>query len=132
MKVDNINRDILRIIWTTWEISMTFSGKMWLDNIKSHKKTEFHPLFRRYIFWKTTEGEGGSQTDLSPAVLWLKIQCTLILLLIRFTLIGNQRTIRTLKTSVKRLYDIWSRDKCLENKLRKKKVIHAQNQYSFW
>ena len=26
------------------------------DNIKSHKKTGFHPLFRRYIFRKTTGG----------------------------------------------------------------------------
>ena len=26
------------------------------DNIKSHKKPGFHPLFRRYIFWKTTGG----------------------------------------------------------------------------
>ena len=26
------------------------------DNIKSHKKSEFHPLFRRYIFGKTTGG----------------------------------------------------------------------------
>ena len=28
------------------------------DNIKCHKKPEFQPLFRRYIFRKTT-GEGG-------------------------------------------------------------------------
>ena len=28
------------------------------DNIKSHKKPGFHPLFRRYIFRKTTEGVG--------------------------------------------------------------------------
>ena len=26
------------------------------DNIKSHKKTGFHPLSKRYIFRKTTEG----------------------------------------------------------------------------
>ena len=26
------------------------------DNIKSHKKTGFHPLFRGYIFQKTTVG----------------------------------------------------------------------------
>ena len=36
---------------------------MTYDNIKSHKKPRFDPLFRRYIFWKTTE-EG--QTYLSP------------------------------------------------------------------
>ena len=27
---------------------------MTYDNIKSHKKTGFHPLFRRHIFGKTT------------------------------------------------------------------------------
>ena len=30
MKIANIDREILGIFWTTWEISMTFSGKMWL------------------------------------------------------------------------------------------------------
>ena len=29
------------------------------DYIKSHKKPGFHPLFRKYIFQKTTGGEGG-------------------------------------------------------------------------
>ena len=29
------------------------------DNIKSHKKTGFHPPFRRYIFRKTTGERGG-------------------------------------------------------------------------
>ena len=29
---------------------------MTYDNSKSHKKTGFHLLFRRYIFGKTTEG----------------------------------------------------------------------------
>ena len=27
---------------------------MTYDNSKSHKKPEFHPLFRREIFWKIT------------------------------------------------------------------------------
>ena len=39
------------------------------DNFKSHKKPGFHPLFRIYIFWKTTGG--GGQIN-SPAVLGLK------------------------------------------------------------
>ena len=30
---------------------------MTYDNIKSHKKPELHPLFRRYIFRKTTAGQ---------------------------------------------------------------------------
>ena len=45
------------------------------DNIKSHKKPGFHPLSRRYIFWKT-QGEGGrggveSNWPPFPAVLGL-------------------------------------------------------------
>ena len=31
------------------------------DNIKSHKKTGFHPPFRRYIFRKTTGERGGGK-----------------------------------------------------------------------
>ena len=38
------------------------------DNIQSHKKAGFHPLFRRYIFGKTAEV---GQID-PPAVLGLK------------------------------------------------------------
>ena len=41
------------------------------DNFKSHKKTGFHPLFRRYNFQKTT-GVGG-QIDPHPAVLELRL-----------------------------------------------------------
>ena len=38
-----------------------FRKSVTYDNIKSHKKLESHPLFRRYIFQKTTEEkEGGS------------------------------------------------------------------------
>ena len=34
---------------------MNFSEKMLYDNVKCHKKrTEFHPLFRKYIFGKNT------------------------------------------------------------------------------
>ena len=35
------------------------------DNIKSHRKPGFHPLFRRYIFRKTTEGAGVKFAPLS-------------------------------------------------------------------
>ena len=34
------------------------------DNIQSHKKTGFHPLFRRYIFGRAT---GRSQIDHPPS-----------------------------------------------------------------
>ena len=52
MKKGNIAREILHNFWTTWVISMKFSGKMCLTRILSHKKPRFHPLFRRYIFRK--------------------------------------------------------------------------------
>ena len=36
----------------------TFRKDVPYDNVKSHKKLGFHPLFRRYIFQKTTvEGQ---------------------------------------------------------------------------
>ena len=46
MKIDNISR----------------------NNIKSHKKPGFNPLFRRYIFRKATRGGG---VGVTPAVLGL-------------------------------------------------------------
>ena len=30
MKIANIEKENLHILWTTWEISMKLSGKMWL------------------------------------------------------------------------------------------------------
>ena len=37
------------------------------DNIKTHKKPVFHPLFRRYIFWKTTWRKGrGGEVGIDP------------------------------------------------------------------
>ena len=45
MKVANIQREILHNFWTTWGISMKFSGKMCLMIILKVKKTPgFHPL----------------------------------------------------------------------------------------
>ena len=44
---------------------MTFSGKIWIMIILSQKKWGFHPLFRRYIFPKTT-GKGGIKLPLLP------------------------------------------------------------------
>ena len=54
MKIANIDRKV-RIFWTTWGISIKISGNTWLIN----SKKEPRPLFRRYIFGKTT----GSQAD---------------------------------------------------------------------
>ena len=65
MAIANIDRESLHIFWTTLGISMKFSGKMRFMILKVIKK-EFHPLFRRYIFGKTS--------NWSPAFLGLKCQ----------------------------------------------------------
>ena len=42
MKISNIEREIIYIFWTTWGISIKFSGKMWLIIIlKLTKKQGF-------------------------------------------------------------------------------------------
>ena len=64
MKIGNIARENLQNFWTTWVISMTFSGKMCLMAILKVTKTGFHPLFRRYIFRKTTGGVRGVKLTL--------------------------------------------------------------------
>ena len=46
MKTVNIEEENLHIIWTTWVISMKFSGK-------KSQKTGLHPLSRKHIFRKT-------------------------------------------------------------------------------
>ena len=52
IKIANIDRKILHIFWTTRRNSMKFFRKdVPYDNIKIHKKTGFHYLFRRNIFW---------------------------------------------------------------------------------
>ena len=43
----DIERENLHIFWTTWETSMKFSGKTWL-NIKSHKKKQGFTLSLEY------------------------------------------------------------------------------------
>ena len=61
MKIVNIDEESLHIFWTTWGISMTFSGKekMWLMTVlKVIKNAGRHALSRRYIFEKT-KGMGG-------------------------------------------------------------------------
>ena len=49
---ENIN-----IFWTIWEISMKYSGKMWLKIILKVIKSRLHPRSEKYIFGKTTEEE---------------------------------------------------------------------------
>ena len=58
-----------------------FRKDMPYDNIKSRKKPESHPLFRRYIFRKTTGWSNWPPAPPpSPAVLVLKIGVTLVIL----------------------------------------------------
>ena len=40
------------------EFQSNFKNDVTYGNIKTHKKTGFHPLIRRYIFGKTTGGFG--------------------------------------------------------------------------
>ena len=47
MKIANIDREFFYIF---------FRKDVFKDNIESHKKPEFHPLFRRYIFRKSFYG----------------------------------------------------------------------------
>ena len=54
MKIANIEKENLHVLWTTWEISIKLSEKMWLIIILNvTKKAALHPLFRKYIFRKT-------------------------------------------------------------------------------
>ena len=55
MKIANIDREF--ISERLEEIQWKFQERCVLRCFKSHKKTGFHHLFRRYIFRKTT-GEG--------------------------------------------------------------------------
>ena len=56
----NINGENLKMFWTTWGISMTFSGKMWLMIILSHRKPGLH-LEDKFLEKPQRTGEGGSQ-----------------------------------------------------------------------
>ena len=61
------------------------------DNSKSHKKTEFHPLSRRYIFRRTT---GGGESNWSPSPSRFRVnlskfwQYTFFLFILPFCLIS--------------------------------------------
>ena len=53
MKIANIDREILHIFWATWEISMKFSGKMWLTIVlKVTKNQGFTPSLVYTFFEK--------------------------------------------------------------------------------
>ena len=40
MKIVNIEKQNLHILWMTWEISMRYSGQMWLIIILNVKKSQ--------------------------------------------------------------------------------------------
>ena len=56
-KIGNIDREILQIFWTTWGISMRFSGKMWLMIILKVTKKGFIFSFEETYFEKPQGGE---------------------------------------------------------------------------
>ena len=69
MKIANIDRESLHIVWTTWAISMKYSGKICLITLlQATKKTKFHPFFKRYIFQKNT----GVAIKMTPSLFKIK------------------------------------------------------------
>ena len=61
MKIANIDREVFsNLLNNLKNFNEIFRKDVPYDKIKSHKKPGFHPLFRRYIFQKTTVKEGGA------------------------------------------------------------------------
>ena len=56
MKIVNVDGENLHIFWTTWETSVKLSGKMWHDNIKSHKKSGITLSLEDTLLEKPQEG----------------------------------------------------------------------------
>ena len=70
MKVADIEREIFHIFWTTWGISMTFLGKMWLMIILKATKIQAFTLSLEDTILKKLQ-VGVKLTAPSPAVLGL-------------------------------------------------------------
>ena len=58
MKIANIDREILHIFWTSWGISVKFSGKMCLMIILKFTKNQGFTLTLEDTFLKKPQGEG--------------------------------------------------------------------------
>ena len=58
MKIANIDREILHIFWTTWGISMKFSGKMCLMIILKVTKNQGFTLSLEDTFFEKPQGGG--------------------------------------------------------------------------
>ena len=56
MKIANINKRSSYLLNDLRNLNEIFRKDMTYGNIKSLKKQRFYPLFRRYIFGKTTVG----------------------------------------------------------------------------
>ena len=63
IKTSNIDREVFHIFWTTWGISMKFSGKMWLMIIL--KVTKSHTLSFEHTFFEKPQG-GGAWSNRPP------------------------------------------------------------------
>ena len=92
MTMVNIEEN-LHIFWTSWGISVKFSGKMWLI-ILSHKKPGFHPFSEKHIFGKTTGGGVKLNSSLFR-VKTLERDCFKCLLLVSFAFIDLAWYIKT-------------------------------------
>ena len=56
MKIVNTEEENLYLQNDLRIFNEIFRKDVTYDNIKSHRKTRFHPLFGRYIFGKTSSG----------------------------------------------------------------------------
>ena len=66
MKVANIDIEILhKFLNDLTNFSEIFRKDVTYDNIKSCKKTGFHPLFKTYIFQKIIEGSQSNAPSFS-------------------------------------------------------------------
>ena len=82
IKIVNIEREIVHIFWTTWGISMEFSGKVWLMIILKLTKNQCFILSLEDTFFEKQQmtGDGGGALvgggDQTPsAVLGLSCTC---------------------------------------------------------
>ena len=60
MKIANTNREILQNFWTTWVISMKFSGMMWLMIISKVTKKQSFTLSLEDTFFDKPQGGGSN------------------------------------------------------------------------
>ena len=87
MKIANIDKEVLHNFWTTWGVSMKFSGNMWFMII-SNKKQQGFTLSLEDKFFEKPQGWGeGSNCSLpSPATVlglsWFLISIRITIIII--------------------------------------------------